>query len=107
MLIFFKINIKKIFQEYDQGIKQFRSTQDLMFYLMTTVKPVLSGHSKIDKAKVLKTNGSFMKVKSIAECSSGAFCNTFDLHLAIIGHENQFLIFFLGGRFSVLAHKLK
>ena len=30
--------------------------------------------------KVLKTNGSLMKVKSIAECSLGAFCNTFDLH---------------------------
>ena len=26
-----------------------------------------------------------MKVKSIAEYSLGAFCNTFDLHLAIIG----------------------
>ena len=45
-----------------------------------TVKPVLSGHSKIDKTKVLKTNGSLMKVESIAECSLEAFCNTFDLH---------------------------
>ena len=45
-----------------------------------TVKSVLSGHSKIDKTKVLKTNGSLMKVESIAECSLGAFCNTFDLH---------------------------
>ena len=44
------------------------------------VNPVLSCHSKIDKTKVLKTNGSLMKVKSIAECSLGAFCNTFDLH---------------------------
>ena len=34
-----------------------------------TVKPVLSGHSKRDKTKVLKTNGSLMKVESIAECS--------------------------------------
>ena len=33
------------------------------------VKPVLSGHSKIDKTKVLMTNGSLMKVESIAECS--------------------------------------
>ena len=36
-------------------------------------KPVLydtlSGHSKIDKTKVLKSNGSVMKVESIAECS--------------------------------------
>ena len=43
-------------------------------------KPVFSGHSKIDKIKVLKTNGSLMKVESIAECSLGAFCNSFDLH---------------------------
>ena len=27
-----------------------------------TVRPVLSGHSKIDKKKVLKTNGSLMQV---------------------------------------------
>ena len=45
-----------------------------------TEKPVLSGHSKTDKTKVLKTNDSLMKVESIAECSLGAFCNTFDLH---------------------------
>ena len=40
---------------------------------ITTVKPVLSSLSKIDETKVLKTNGSLMKVKSIAECSLGAF----------------------------------
>ena len=45
-----------------------------------TVKPDLSGHSKIDKTKVLKTNSSLIKVESIAECSLGAFCNTFDVH---------------------------
>ena len=48
--------------------------------LCDTVKPVLSGHSIIDKTKVLTTNGSLIKVASIAECSLGAFCNTFDLH---------------------------
>ena len=47
---------------------------------LTIAKPVLSGHSKIDKAKVLKTNGSVMKVEGIAECSLEAFCNSFDLH---------------------------
>ena len=36
---------------------------------VSTVKPVLSGHSKIHKSKILMTNGSLMKVKSIAECS--------------------------------------
>ena len=32
-----------------------------------TVKLVLSGHSKIDKTNILETNGSLMKVESIAE----------------------------------------
>ena len=30
--------------------------------------------------KKIKTNNRLKKVKSIAECSYGAFCNTFDLH---------------------------
>ena len=37
-----------------------------------TVKPVLSGHSKIDKTKVLMANGSLMKVEVIAEFSKGS-----------------------------------
>ena len=45
-----------------------------------TVKPVLRGHSKKDKKLVFKTDFSLMQVKSIAECSKGPFCNTFDLH---------------------------
>ena len=45
-----------------------------------TIKPVLSGHLKIDQTRVLMEKGSLMKVKSIAECSLGAFWNTFDLH---------------------------
>ena len=36
-----------------------------------TVKPVMSGHSKIDKTKIILTNGSLIKVESIAECSNG------------------------------------
>ena len=51
----------------------------------TFVKRLLKNMSlyhigKIDKTKVLKTNGTLMKVESIAECSKRAFCNTFDLH---------------------------
>ena len=42
-----------------------------------TVKPVLSGHSTIDKTKILKTNGSLMKVKIIAECSKGSILQYF------------------------------
>ena len=55
-------------------------TEGTILVIAFTVISVLSGHSKIDKTKVLKANGSLMKVKSIAECSLGAFCNTFDLH---------------------------
>ena len=36
---------------------------------LATVKPVLSGHLKIDKAKLLMGNCSLMEVLSIAECS--------------------------------------
>ena len=64
---------------------------------LSTVKPVLSGHSKIDKTKVLKTGCSLVQVDSIAECSGGAFCNTFDLHLAIISIESIFWIILLSG----------
>ena len=36
------------------------------FNILATVKPVLSGHSKIDKTKVLKAYSNLMKVQSIA-----------------------------------------
>ena len=61
-------------------IRQFVHLSATALALHSTVKPVLSGHSKIDKTKVLKTDDSLMQVKCIAECSLGAFCNTFDLH---------------------------
>ena len=47
------------------------------FTNVNTVKPVLSGHSKIDKTKVLMANGSLMKVESIAECSKGSILQYF------------------------------
>ena len=52
----------------------FKSKSKVPLYLrlcenVSRVKPVLSGRSKIDKTKVLKANGSLMKVESIAECS--------------------------------------
>ena len=39
-------------------------------YLVCKVNPVLSGHSKIDKTKVLKTNGRLIKVESICRILS-------------------------------------
>ena len=73
------------------GKKGLSSSNDTSIYnssqlknrMTSTVKPVLSGHSKTDKTKVLKTNGRLMKVESIAECS-----------LALIGLENQLLVFY-------------
>ena len=59
----------------------------LYVLIVDTVKPVLSGHSKIDKTKIFITNGCLMKIKSVAEC------NTLNLHKAIIGLEKQFLVF--------------
>ena len=41
---------------------------ELSFFENCTVNPVLSRKSKIDKIKILMTNGSLMKVESIAEC---------------------------------------
>ena len=43
-------------------------------------KTCLKRPRKIDNTNILMTNGSLMKVESIAECPIGAFCNTFDLH---------------------------
>ena len=65
-----------------------------MFKIRHTVKPVLSGHSKIDKTKVLKTNGSLMKVKSIAECPLVTFWKTFNLHYVIIVVKTKFGLLF-------------
>ena len=43
-----------------------------------------------------------MKVESIAECSLGAFCNTFDLHYVVIGH-----LFWSGLLPQVLLYTIK
>ena len=69
-------------------------SQSLRLYSKTCLKRSL----KKDKIKVLKTNYSLMKLESIAECSLGAFCNTFDLHLARICLENQVFVSILSGR---------
>ena len=37
-------------------------------------------HKKDSRLIWVKTDYHLMQVKSIAECSLGAFCNTFDLH---------------------------
>ena len=63
-------------QDDDQVDVKVEENVGNLYNFKIPIKPVVSGHSKIDKPKVLKTNGSLMKVESIAECSLGAFCNT-------------------------------
>ena len=50
-----------------------------------------------------------MQVESIAECSMGAFCNTFDLHYAIIGLDktNKFCLLLSGLLRQVLLYTIK
>ena len=45
------------------------TAESKLAHQMCIVKPVLSGHLKIDQTKVLIQIGSLMKVQSIAECS--------------------------------------
>ena len=54
---------------------------------------------KEDQKLVFKTDYRLMQVKSIAECSKGTFCNTFDLDSATICHYHLFCLF-LSGRLS-------
>ena len=48
----------------DLILSKLKGRSDFNIYSKT-----LSGHSKIEKRKILMTIGSFMQVKSIAECS--------------------------------------
>ena len=43
----------------------------------STVKPVLSGHSKIDKTEVLRTDGSLMKVEKYCRMLSWSILQYF------------------------------
>ena len=58
--------------------------------IMNTLKPVLSGYSKIDITKILETNGSLMKAESIAECSLGKPISVF-LRVAVLHRSYSIL----------------
>ena len=63
-------DIQKFYQLENFLATNFNPFRPVEFSMkLHTVKPVLSGHLKTDKTKVLKTKDSLMKVKSIAECS--------------------------------------
>ena len=57
-------------------LPKYKSIQGFTVYSKTCLmRPLKNRHTKS-----FKTNGSLIKVESIAECSLGAFCNTFDMH---------------------------
>ena len=72
-----ELNGDKVYTKISENWRRMTSFLQQSKY---TVKPVLSDHSKIDKAKDLKSFGSFIQVISMQNAPIGAFCNTFDLH---------------------------
>ena len=63
----------------EEKIKYLRGMVNIV--IPCRVKPVLGDHSKIDKTKILMTNGSYIyRSKVLQNAPLGAFCNTFDLH---------------------------
>ena len=69
-------SVEQISRIFDENYVQICLFLHENLYSKTCLKQPL----KIGKMKVLKTGGSLIQVKSIAECSKRAFCNTFDLH---------------------------
>ena len=63
-----------------------------------TVKPVLNVNSTIDKTKILMTNGSLMKVESIAECYPWSILQYFWPALSNYRYWKPILVSFLSGR---------
>ena len=63
---------RTFWKNVDSEINQ-QMTKNMQNYpvgkVLYTVKPVLNDHWKIDKNRILMTNGSLMKVESIAEGS--------------------------------------
>ena len=93
----FRANLKNIFVSpyatlfYQYGsvgrkiiflISQIGYLLNLIVYSKTCLKRPLNKRKK--NVCFIKTDNRIMQVKSIAECSQGAFCNTFDLHLRLI-----------------------
>ena len=66
--------------------------------LTTTVKPVLSGHSKRTQKMFFKTDYRLMQVKSIAECSKGSILQYFRPSLSYHFPLRPLLCIFLSDR---------
>ena len=67
----------QVLSKIGESVKQSKDDEPISLKYVNTVKPVLSRYSKIDKSKILVTNGSLMNVESIAECSKGSILQYF------------------------------
>ena len=68
--------IKDMVEKHTEKIPAMLTRQPQGNYSKTCLKRPLKKKTKL----VFKTVYRLMQVKSIAECSKRAFCNTFDLH---------------------------
>ena len=75
LMVFLKKKSKKVDFE-----KKNQQTTNKHAKRVNTVKPCVTVTLKKDRKLIFKTHYCLMQVKSIAECSLGALCNTFDLH---------------------------
>ena len=78
MYHFFKVKSQVRYDK--QLLSSIRGKPGETSVLYCTVQPVLNGTQKKTRQKDFKTEDHLMQVKSIAECSREAFCNTLELH---------------------------
>ena len=73
--------VKSHFYKNIHLTESLRNPQNRKFHVGSQYsKTCLKQPLKKDKTKILITDGSLMKVESIADDPVGAFCNTFYLH---------------------------
>ena len=67
---------------YTNVLRAYTDMLQESMYTKTCLKRLLKSRQNKDLSDkdLIDLNGSLMRVESIAECSLGAFCNTFDLH---------------------------
>ena len=76
----------------------------LSLHCIMYTKTCLKRPLKIDKTKIFKTNGSLMKVKSIAECSMGSILQYFWPSLSYHLSLRSVFCQFLSGHFTQDLH---
>ena len=70
----------------------------LLHYISTTVKPVLSGHSKRKPKTIFKNDDRLRHVKSIAECSNWSILQYFGPSLSFYLSLRSLFCLYLSGR---------